>query len=1053
MKRTRRELLKDGLKVCAVAAVGAWSRTAGSRTTGVLMAAVENAPKTASAARNLALNRAAWASSSADFIHTGHMATDGQMMTQWLSKGGGEQWIYVDMGSSCEVKKVVLRWGQGYARAYKIQVSTEHAASPVTGFVEKWTDVHESANGQGAVEEIALKPLRARFVRLLCTEAAGAGGYALNGFEVQGWGGPVARANVVPPPHADGTLELSGGWKLVSEEFVNADAAQIGAVGFEDGAWLPAVVPGTVLTSYLNAGAVPDMFYGDHQFQVSDWFARGKWWYRNEFVVPATAKGKRVWLNLDGINYKAEIFVNGAAVGKMAGAFMLGKFDVTDKVQVGKKNCVAVLIHPVKTWCEPTVRELAKYAWPEEFTKNSPTFMESGGWDWLATIRDRNIGIWNKVTVTTSGDVTIADPFVTTELPLTPDLSRADLTLKVELRNHASEKRMGALKVGLGTLRFSHPVTLEAGETKALVLDNAQHAELSLKEPRLWWPNGYGEQHLYDLSLRFEMESGTLSDEKREKVGVRKLTYNQDFKAIRDVGKTIDVAGSQIADPKTKPLTIYCNGQAIFLRGADWGMDEGMLRCDRQGYETRVGMEADMHYTIIRNCLGNVAKQEFYEACDKNGIFVWEEFGLNHASMPYDTDIWLNNLRYRLRAKRNHACVALYCSANEGATEEPLRGTVGRIVDELDGTRLFLQHSTQHPPIDSEGPTGPNPPAFYTKEAARGFDPEIYSPTVPPIEGMRRMMPHNQLWPIGQMWAVHDWWTGKDGPCTRTEDAVASCYGTATGIEDFCRKAHMVNWEGFKAIYEAWNNKMWNDCTGVMTWMSNPCWPSLVWNTYDYYFEPTASYFGIKKACEPLHIQWSMETNDVKLVNCTLKTLKGVRAEARVYNLDGTLALKKEATLDFPANSVTPALNLFAGDEAKLARLSEVYFIKLELKGADGKLLSENFYWNAKEVWKYKELAGLTKVKVNGRVKREVAEGKTKLTVDVANPRQDVALMIRLKVVDEAAGLLVAPIHYTDNYFSLTPGETRQIAIEYRGAAGKVMVEGWNVEAAELVVA
>lgn len=1043
MKRTRREVLKDTLKVWAAAMTAPRP----------LLAAAAAASK---GGRNLALNRAAWASSAVDFIQTGHMATDGQTKTQWASKGAGEEWVYVDLGALCDVNRVVLQWGKGFARVYKIQVSTERKASPETGLVETWADVYGTGNGKGAVEEIALKSMKARFVRLLCNEAAQPEGYSLRGFEVYGEGGPQVQAMPVPAPRADGTLELGGGWKLVSEEFVAGEAAKISLCGYNDAAWLPATVPGTVLTSYLNAGAVPDMFYGDDQFQVSDWFARCRWWYRNELTVPAGYKGKRIWLNLDGINYKADIYVNGAHVGKMAGAFMLGRFDITDKVTPGKKNCIAVLIHPVTYPCEPTVKRLDKYVWPEAFTRNAPTFLESAGWDWLATIRDRNIGIWNKVSLTTSGEVTIHDPFVITDLPLLPELSRADLTLKVELKNHSAERRTGALHVEIGAARFSHSVTLDAGETKSLTLDKQAHAELSLKEPRLWWPNGYGEQHLYAMTLRFEME-GRECDVNRSQVGVRKLTYNQSFKAIRDVGKTINIGGSRIDDPNTKPLIISCNGQPIFLRGADWGMDEGMLRCDAEGYETRLRYEKEMHYTILRNCLGNVAKQEFYEICDQYGLFVWEEFGLNHSSMPYDINLWLENLRCRLRAKRNHACVALYCSANEGATEEPLRSTVGGIVDELDGTRLFLQHSTQHPPIDVEGPYDQHLPTFYFETDARGFCPEIASPTVPPVESMRRMMPHNKLWPINEMWGTHDWWKGKSGFCDPTEAAVA-CYGEAAGIEDFCRKAAMVNMEGFKAIYEAWNHKMWDTCSGVMIWMSDPCWPSLTWNTYDYYFEPTASYFGIRKACEPVHIQWSMATNEVKVVNCTLKALVGVRAEAQVVNLDGSPHLQKSATLDCAANSAHPVFNLFAGDDPKSPRLSEVYFIRLELKDAEGKRLSENFYWNGKEVWKYLPLAAMDRVEVNGTVKTTQEGGRRRHVVNVTSGEKGVALMVRLKVVDAATDLLVAPVLYSENYFSLLPGESRRVDVEYPASKAaskdvKVLVEGWNVVPKELRMA
>jgi hypothetical protein len=1051
MGKTRREWLKGTLGVGAFITVAPRS---------VLLA--KSQPQQM---RNLALNRAAYASSSADFINTGHMATDGEMTTQWTSKDADSQWIYVDLGDLCEVRKVVLRWGKNYAKVYKIQVSSDRGPSPTTGFVETWSDVYETRSGRGEVEDIALSPGKARYVRLLCSERALPGGYSLCGFEVYGTGGPRIRPTPIPPLRQDGTLELSGGWKLVSESFISDGAGKISTCGYDDSEWLVATVPGTVLTSYLNVGAVPDMFYSDHQYQVSDWFAHCRWWYRNEVLVPASYKGKRVWLNLDGINYKADIYVNGSLVGKMAGAFIRGGFDITDKVIPGKKNCIAVLIYPVTNPCDVTVRTLEDYDWPEEFTRNSPTFLESAGWDWLATIRDRNIGIWNRVSLSPSGDVTIIDPFLITDLPLLPDLSQADLTLKLELQNHSDQQRSGILKVSLGEARFAHSFSLQGGEIRSLSLDKSTHPELSLHQPRLWWPNGYGEQNLYDLSLRVELEGSGTSDAKDTKVGIRKLTYNQDFLFDRDVSKVVDAneilygnSGPKTLPfiPSAKPLTISCNGQRIMLKGADWGMDEGMLRCDQEGYETRLRMEKDMNFTLIRNCLGNVAKQEFYDACNRYGVLIWEEFGLNHSNLPYDIELWLTNVRARIRAKRNHACVALWCISNEGFTQEPVRSEVPKLVDALDGTRLLLQTSTQYPPTNGDASAGTSSPLFYFMEAAHGFRPEMYSPAVPPIESMRRMMPHNKLWPIGQMWAVHDWWRAKigGGVCASTEKAIAA-YGAATGIEDFCLKAQMVNMEVYKAIYEAWNDKLWDDCTGVMVWMSNPCWPSLVWNTYDYYFEPTAAYFGCKKACEPIHIQWSMASNNVKVVNLTSKPLHGLSAEARVYNLDGSLQLKKSTRLDCPSDNVQQCFNLFEGADPQAASLSDIHFIRLELKDAEGHPLSDNFYWNAKEVWKYEGLSAMNEVQVSGRVKSGQDGEACKLTINVENPSKVVALMTRLKLVDPASGLLVAPILYSENYFSLTPGESRLITIEFRtkkvvGNEVKVMIEGWNVKPAEL---
>ena len=1040
MGKTRREWLKDTLRAGTAFAAAPLSVMPARR-----------APE-----RNLALNRAAYASSSSDFINTGHMATDGQIMTRWSSKDADPQWIYVDLGDTCTVGRVVLRWGENFAKAYKIQVSTERGASPATGLVETWTDVYETHNGKGAAEKIPLASVKARHVRLLCNERAIAGGYSLCGFEVYGTGGPTVPLTYVPLPGEEGTLELTGGWKLVNQSFVSDEAAKISTCGYDDSKWLVATVPGTVLTTHLNLGAIPDPFYSDHQFQVSDWFAHCQWWYRNEVAVPASYKGKRVWLSLDGINHKADIYVNGSLAGKMAGAFIRGRFDITEKVAVGKKNCVAVLIYPVPKPDKVLVRTLKDYVGPREFPRNEPTFFESAGWDWLPTIRDRNIGIWNDVTLSTSGDVTIIDPFVITDLPLLPDLSRADLTLKVEMKNHSDQQRRGVLRGQLGDIRFTHPVTLEAGESKTLSLDKSACPELSLRGPKLWWPNGYGEQNLYDFSLRVELDGSGVSDVKNAKIGIRKYTYNQESLTAWDV-KTLKVVHGGAFVLNKNPLTISCNGQRIMVKGANWGMDEGMLRCDRDGYETRLRMEKDMNFTMIRSCLGNLGKEEFFETCDRYGLMIWEEFGMHDSLMPDDIGMWMANARDRLMTRRNHACVALWCTVNEGFSDEPIRSEMPKLVEALDGTRLFLQGSTQYPPTDGDGPYVTHPPLFYFNELAHGWRTELGSPTVLPVESMRRMMPHNQLWPIGQMWATHDWWIG-DGTrrayCMHNEKAVTA-YGAPTGIEDFCRKGQMVNMEVFKAIYEAWNDKLWDNCTGVMIWASNPTWPSLTWNTYDYYLEPTGAYFAIKKACEPIHVQWSIASNDVKVVNCTLKDLNGLSAEAHVYNLDGSVFLKKSIHLDVANNCVRRCFNLFEIDDVQSASLSDVHFIKLELKDRDEHLLSDNFYWRGKSLWKYQDLSSMEKVGVTGTVNSTQDGDACRITANVRNENKGVALMTRLKLVDVGSGLLVAPVMYSDNYFSLPPGGSKIITIHFRakGVSGRetaLAVEGWNVTPAEL---
>jgi len=1036
---SRRDVLKLGVLASTVAVAPEWVE-AGTD------------PK---AVRNVALNRAAWASSSADVINTGHMSTDGLLTTKWQSADADPQWIYVDLGAACNIRSVALRWGANYALAYKLQVSTDPGPSPETGLVENWTDVQQTLDGKGAVEQIPLPPTQARYVRLLLNQKANSGGYELASFDVFGAGGFEAAPIPLPPPEADGSLRLCGGWRLVDQSAIPDKATAVSTLGYDDSKWLIATVPGTILTSYLNLGAIPDPYYGDQDLQISDFFCHTNWWYRNELEVPLSFAGRRVWLNFEGINYRAHIYVNGKHAGALDGAFIRGHFDVTELVTAGKKNCIAVLIMPVPKPDKDMPKPLDGYVYPQEYPKNEPTILEADSWDWLPTIHDRDTGIINHVTLTATGDVTIRNPFASTHFPDLKDLAHADVTLKLDLTNHSARPCKGELKIRLGEIEFTHPVALDARETRSIKLDKSAYKQLSLVNPQLWWPNGHGEQNLYDLTLQFTC-NGKLSDTNHSRIGIREFTYNQPSLTGWNVAQMLN--GMDLEDVQKKgtkyPLTFICNGKPIFARGADWGMDEGMLRCDREGFKKRLLFEKEMNYNLLRNCAGNVDKREFFELCDEYGLMVWEEFGMSSQTMPDDPEMWLSNARDRFLRRRNHACIALWCTANETIPNDPLLTEMPKMAEELDGTRIFLHSSIQVPPTNGDSPYDTRKPSYYFEDLARGFRTELGSPTIPSVESMRRMMPWNKLWPVSEVWGDHDWWLktgwGNEGLCDATQRAIAA-YGAPTGIEDCCRKAQMVNMEVFKAIYEAWNNRMWNDCTGVMIWMSNPAWPSLTWNTYDYYMEPTAVYFAIRGACEPIHIQWNAATNEVKAINCTSNELKGHTADAVIYNLDGSVFRGNSVQFDCAANSTHDCMTLFSPGEGNLDNLSNVHFIQLALKDSAGSVLSRNFYWRAKTEWKYADLAGMMHARVTGTVS-ELKDGK--VTVDLNNPTKGVVLMARLKVVDTASGLLAAPVLYSDNYFSLAPRESRRVeinlqAVQLRNSL-KLIVEGWNLAPAEL---
>ncbi|HSV14704.1 MAG TPA: glycoside hydrolase family 2 TIM barrel-domain containing protein, partial [Tepidisphaeraceae bacterium] len=636
-------------------------------------------------------------------------------------------------------------------------------------------------------------------------------------------------------------LLVGGNWKVQSASLVLSSPKQIARAEFDDRQWVPATVPGTVLSSYLDAGKIPDPYYADQRYQIDDaFFTDNDFWYRDTFAVPKEFTGHRIWLNFDGINWKADIFVNGSRVGRIDGAFLRGRFDVTPLVKPGEKMCLAVLVHKVAHPGEVKHKSLAK--WPPNggiLGLDSPTFVSSIGWNWLPTIPGRNVGIWNDVWLSSSGDVSIVDPFVTTELP-SPDV--AEITARVELVNHSNQPQDGTVHGAIDNIEFSSPISLAASETKTITFDKTNCPQLVIRNPKLWWPNGMGDQPIYHLKLRVDLANVT-SDAKEIPFGIRKLTY-----------QTHD-----------NVLFIYCNGQRVLLRGGNWGMDEGMLRCDDAGYELRVRLHKEMNFTMIRNWVGMTGRDGFYNACDKYGILIWDDFWLaNPADGPDPSDeaMFMTNARDKIRRVRNHPSLALYCGRNEGYPPKSLDEQLHAATKELDPTRKYLSHSA------ADGATGFGPydvhaPEWYFEHRGMTLHSELGIVAVPPVETLRTFLPPDKLWPINDLWGQHDL-SQERGPAymKRLNDS----YGEASSVEDFCRKAQLLNLESAKAMLECWQS---HQGSGGLIWMTQSAWPCLICQAYTYELEPTGAYFGFKKACEPVHILRDSYTNRIKAANDT----------------------------------------------------------------------------------------------------------------------------------------------------------------------------------------
>jgi exo-1,4-beta-D-glucosaminidase len=324
------------------------------------------------------------------------------------------------------------------------------------------------------------------------------------------------------------------------------------------------------------------------------------------------------------------------------------------------------------------------------------------------------------------------------------------------------------------------------------------------------------------------------------------------------------------------------------------------------------------------------------------------------------------------------------------------------------------------------------------------------------------MVPKEHLWPVDEYWNFH-----AGGGAFKTmqvfTDALNARYGKASSAQDFTYKSQLMTYEGVRAMYEAYSRNKYTS-TGVIQWMLNNAWPSMIWHLYDYYLRPAGGYFGAKKAMQTLDPVYGYDDHSVWLVSSQYADVKGLKLEARVFNLDGTQKFSKDVSLDAGADSTTRVFEL-----PQIDGLSPAYFLDLRVSDRAGKLVGSNFYWLStkletldwsKSTWyttptasyaDYTALAQLPKVKLKVSSRTEKLENDLVTHVTVENPSKAIAFFARLKLDKGKGGEEILPVVWQDNYISLLPGEKREITATYRasrlGAAkAEVEVSGWNVE-------
>jgi len=868
-------------------------------------------------------------------------------------------------------------------------------------------------------------------------------------------------------------VPLRENWFIQSSTNLQAEGTAISTVGFHSNDWYPATIPATVLSALVEDKVYPDPYSGMNlrsipgtSYPIFEDFSnimmppaspfRVSWWYRTELRIPSDFKGRVIWLGFDGINYRANVWMNGVRIASsenIAGTWRLFQFDVTNAAKPGELNALAVEVFP------PQPHDLAI------------TLV-----DWAPMPPDKELGIWRDVHVYATGPVALRAPAVLTKLNL-PATNEALLTVRAELTN-ASKSPFDAVVTGkIENLSFDQSVHLEPMQTKVVRFTPDNFPQLKVSSPRLWWPVHVGNQELYPLDLSVEVQN-QVSDSAHIRFGIREVAANLDEKGHR---------------------IFQINGKNILIRGAGYSFDM-LLRSSPDRQLQELDYVRDLNLNAVR-LEGKLENDHFFDLADEMGIMIlpgwcccdqWENWSAWDKENEF---IAANSTRDQIRRLERHPSVIAFLYGSDFAPSPAVEQMYLGIMRDLDWPNPSISSAAAR--TTTVGPsgvkmTGPYeyvPPLFWYVDTrhggAFGFNTETSpGPAIPPIESLKRMLPADHLWPVDSVWQYHG--GGMSHTLNVFTEALDQRYGQSKSAEEFAFKAQVQAFEAHRAMMEAYGRNKYNS-TGIIQWMLNNAWPSMIWHLYDWYLRPGGSYFGVKTACEPLHVQYSYDDRSVVVVNSYYQPFADLKVAAKIYNLDMTEKFSKEVELSVGPDSSTRVLTLPAP-----TGLSPTYFVNLTLE-SNGQIKSRNFYWLStheetldwgrqeldtsgqydistwtptKTFADYTSLNKLPRVDLDVTAQYKKADDESKTTVTVHNPTSTLAFAVHLKVNRPSNRRVsregeqddeILPVLWQDNYFALLPGETRQLSAAFRtqkndNSVPTVEVEGWNVNKKSLEV-
>ena len=849
--------------------------------------------------------------------------------------------------------------------------------------------------------------------------------------------------------------ELNEGWKCIKASEITIKGEEISNTDTPLSGWLPAIVPGTVLTSQLFNKLIPDPFYGMNNERIPDIYRTGRdyytYWFVKDFKEEYPEKGGQVYLYFRGVNYTFNVFLNGHKLNDApdSGMFCSSSYNITRYLTPGGNNRLAVIVFPPEPVGNPNGGQGG-----DGMIAHNVTNQYVAGWDWIQPIRDRNTGIWDKVFIKRTKQVHVEHTHVVTIVPgkRIPTGKQQPATIRV-----TTEVEYPADSNGVDTEMIPGIVQFEIAGKKANVplkllphtLEEVEFPDLLLDDPKLWWPNGYGEQNLYPLTVRFLINGKIVSDEEVVTVGIRQIKTQW--------------------NTKTNSREIRVNGQRIFIKGGNWILTDALLRFSKERYDDEVRFHRDMNLNLIRVWGGGITERpEFYDACDKYGLLVMQDFWASgdcngrwydtfkkedtnaRRRYPDNHHLFIESLDDQIKLLRNHPSLALWCGGNEIRPPQDIL-TVLRdsLLPSLDGTRFFFEFSNDDS-MSLHGGDGPytiQPDNYFWDHHSFPFNSEIGSVGVGDYESLQRFLPPQNMvapyysaslknWVTDSVWQYHRY-TGYD--------SVIEAYGHPATVEDFTRKAQLVNYNQYRALMEGATSHIWDWYTGIIIWKTQNPWTAMKGQMYDCFLDPNACLYGTRTGSKPLHVLYEPVNKTIMVANNLFKPTPKLELVAKVFIPQGDEIPIVSKYVQVPPGRCN-TVHQFSHITGSLAKKSGMFLYLSITDSSTNELVDENLYWLPDSAGNYTGLEQMPRTSASISAKYKDAGH---LEITMSNPAfSPLAFFNRVSIVDSITKKRILSVFYSDNYFSVLPGQERTIQLAFSSVQGiplLVCIEGWNL--------